>query len=110
VEVTLIFEPTLRVDTAVMARAWADVPELTGALAGRPSAVTLQSQIYLPGVVEVVVIPLAVNVAGGLLFEITLRLLCRQRPQTDPSRVRIGAPETDGERRMITVEEAEPIS
>jgi hypothetical protein len=110
VEVTLLFDPRLGVDTAAMARAWADAPELAGALSGTPSAGTLRSQTYLPGVVEVVLIPLAVNLASSVLFEITLRLLCRQRPQTDPSRVRLGTPESDGERRMITVEEDGPRS
>ncbi|MFI5842679.1 hypothetical protein ACIA8K_23515 [Catenuloplanes sp. NPDC051500] len=109
-ELTLLFDPRLGVDTAAMARAWARAPELAGALAGTPSAVTLRSQSYLPDVVEVVLIPLAVNLASSALFEITVRLLCRQRPQTNPSRVRVGASELDGGRQMITVEEDEPTS
>jgi hypothetical protein len=80
-QVVLVFDPSLDVDASAMAEQWANDEEVRDNLAGAPGVRQQPATTYhLPGVIEYVVIPLAVNLGSSGLIAITQRLLEKLRP------------------------------
>jgi hypothetical protein len=83
VRIVLIFDRSFDVDAKAMAEEWAKDDRVQPHLAGPPTTLRPRPTTYLPGVVEFVVIPLAINLGSSLLIEITKQLLRRHRPGVD---------------------------
>jgi hypothetical protein len=71
-------DPAVGVQAVELAKAWAEDPE--GAALGPVSVQEPGGEMFLPGVVELVVVPLVVGVAGSAIYDVLRRLLARVRP------------------------------
>jgi hypothetical protein len=81
VQVQLEFDPALKVDANEIAQLWAEDPEASKLLGGPPIVRRERVDSYdLPTVIELVVIPLAVNVASTVLIDLATRLYGKYRP------------------------------
>jgi hypothetical protein len=60
-----------------LALVWREDPE--AAVLGEPSVGRPGGEVFLPGLLELVVVPLAVNVASTVLYELVRRLVVRSK-------------------------------
>jgi hypothetical protein len=74
----LALDPGLGVSPADMAAGWGADEQ---ASAFGPAVVeTARGQAFLPGALELVVLPVAVNLASNLLYDLVRRIVARSRP------------------------------
>lgn len=99
-QIRLVFDPDLKVNAQEIADLWASDPEAREILTGPPEARRERPGVFLPGVVEFVVLPLAVNVASTILIDLTTRIYRRYRPAEMPVVEEI--PDGDGDRTVVT--------
>lgn len=96
----LAVDPAVGVTPAAVAAAWG-AEEETAALG--PAAVeTARAGTLLPGLLELVTIPLAVNLASSVVYDVVRRLLVRSRPKADVTDLELHLTETaSGDRTMV---------
>lgn len=82
-QVLLVFDPALEVDVAAMAAEWAADAEVAPYLAGAPVVRRDGATTFHLDLMELVVIPLAVNVASTVLIDIAQRLVKKARGTGD---------------------------
>jgi len=81
--VQLVFDPSLEVDARAFAALWADDPEAKAVMDGQPEVRRDKPATYMPPMMELVVIPLAVNVASTVLVGLATRIYHKYRPDSD---------------------------
>lgn len=109
-DVQLIFDPALDVDAHAVAALWAADPEAMKLMSRQPEVRREKPTTYLPEVMELVVIPLAVNVASTVLIAIANRLYRKYRPEGGANVKEVEAAGQDGDRTLATApaDDAEP--
>jgi hypothetical protein len=109
-QVQLIFDPALEVDARAVAALWAADPEAAAVMSGRPEVRREKPATYLPEVMELVVIPLAVNVASTVLIDIATRLFRKYRPEGGADVKEVEFARQDGDRTLATApaDDADP--
>jgi len=100
--VVVAVDPDTGVSPAELAAGW-DVDEQARGI-GAATVEAAPSGAYLPGLVELVVIPLAVNVASGVLCEVVKRLVRRSRREpAEVSEVEISEGATEHGDQVVVV-------
>jgi hypothetical protein len=77
-EVLVALDPGVGVDAEVFAHSWLGDEEALG-VSGGVSVVPAPAAAFLPGVAELVLLPLAVNVASSALYDVVKRLVASRR-------------------------------
>jgi hypothetical protein len=72
----LVVDPDVGVSPADLAEVWEATP---GSGGGMASVEAVRGRVLLPGVLEAVVLPVAVNLASSALVEVVRRLVGRAR-------------------------------
>jgi hypothetical protein len=93
-------DPAVGVEPAALAKAW-DADEEAAAL-GAASVQPSTPATYVPGVAELIWVPLAVNLASSVLYDLVRRLLVQQRPAVDVTELEL-AETTSGDDRVVVV-------
>lgn len=82
--VLLLVDPAVGVSPTEVVKAWsADPPVVDGAPGTGPAVEALRGRVFMPGVLELVVLPVAVNLASAALLELALSLVRRARPPAE---------------------------
>lgn len=76
--VLVALDPTVGVEAPLFAAAWSEDREARG-VSGDAIVVPAPGAVFLPGVVELVAIPLAVNLVSSALYDMVKRLLASSR-------------------------------
>lgn len=76
--VVIVVAPGTGIEPAAVVSAWNADAEASAT--GTAAAETAKGQDYFPGLVELVVIPLVVNVASSAVYDLVKRLAVRLRP------------------------------
>lgn len=101
-QLLLVLDSDVGVDAGRLAEAWdadAEASALGHAAAREPGA-----GVFLPGVVELVVIPLAVGLTSSALYDLVRRLIRTCRPEkVDVADVELVESTTDGGDRLLLV-------
>jgi hypothetical protein len=104
-QVMLMFDPSLAVDATAMSEEWANDNEVRRHLVDPPEVHRQPATTFhLPGLIEYVVVPLAVNLGSSGLIEITKRLLEKYRPG---AKVHVEAIETEGGDTTVVITDGE---
>lgn len=77
----IILDPGTRVKPIELAAAWNADGEAK--VAGLARAETVSEGVYLPGVMELIVVPLAVNLASSVAYDLARKLVTKLRPQRE---------------------------
>ncbi|WP_433116677.1 hypothetical protein [Micromonospora sp. CA-246542] len=93
-------DPALGVEPVTLAKAW-DSDEESAAL-GAASVQRAAPETLLPGLAELVLVPLAVNLASGLLYDLVRRLVVQQRPAVDVTELELTETRS-GDDRVVVV-------
>ena len=106
-QVLLVFDPALGVDAAVLAAEWAGDPEAKQYLAGEPVVRRDRATAFHAGLMELVVIPLAVNVASTVLIDISIRLVKKVRKARGGAEVRAAVEQAPSGEKVVLVTEGQ---
>ncbi|MEU0547051.1 hypothetical protein [Micromonospora sp. NPDC005979] len=93
-------DPAVGVEPVTLAKAW-DSDEESAAL-GAASVQQAAPETFLPGLAELVLVPLAVNLASGLLYDLVRRLVVQQRPAVDVTELELTETRS-GDDRVVVV-------
>lgn len=93
-------DPAVGVEPAALAKAWAGDEEAAalGAASLQPSA----PGSFFPGLAELIWIPLAVNLASSVVYDLIRRLVVQQRPTVDVLELEL-AETVSGDDRVVVV-------
>lgn len=106
-QVLLVFDPALGVDAAVLAAEWAGDPEAKQYLAGEPVVRRDRATAFHAELMELVVIPLAVNVASTVLIDISIRLVKKVRKASGGAEVRAAVEQAPSGEKVVLVTEGQ---
>jgi hypothetical protein len=98
--VVIAVDPSSGLTAEELAEAWQEDDE--AAAFGRPIVEGAPTTTYLPGVLELLVIPLAVNLASNVVYELVDRLVTRARVEPG-SRLEVEVTVDGGHESDITV-------
>jgi hypothetical protein len=93
-------DPAVGVEPAVLVKAWAADEE--AAALGEAS---LQSSVpgsFFPGLAELIWVPLAVNLASSVVYDLVRRLVVAQRPAVDVTELEL-VETVSGDDRVVVV-------
>lgn len=100
--VVLAVDPELGVDGASVVAAWQRDEAAKGI--GNATVSHEAPGAFLPGVLELVAIPLAVNLASSVLYDVVIRVIgSLRREEDDESALEVVETEGDGGDRIIVV-------
>jgi hypothetical protein len=80
-QVLSVLDPGTRVKPTELAAAWDADGEAK--VAGPAWAETISEGVYLPGVTELIVVPLADNLASSAAYDLVRKLVTKLRPQRE---------------------------
>jgi len=101
-------DPGVEVTPEELAMAWRDDAE-----AGSLGAATVEpadGQQYLPGLMELITIPLAVNVASNIIYDLIRRLVSRVRADRHQEDFEVIEVTTPGGDRVVVVRTVASVS
>ena len=99
VRVVVAVDPGVGIEPQELAEAWAADAE--AASLGAASLEPTQGGVFLPGVVELVVVPLAVNLASSVLYDVAKRLVASRRPAAAAEVEVVVHERADGDRVVV---------
>jgi hypothetical protein len=93
-------DPAVGVEPADLVVAWNDDREAAGL--GAASVESPNGEVLLPGLLELVAIPIAVNLASAVLYDVVRRLVRRRRPEvTGPELELVEITTAQGDRVVV---------
>ena len=97
----IVLDPGAGVTPAELAGAWNADGEAK--VAGPARAEAISGGVYLPGVMELIIVPLAVNLASSAVYDLVRKLVIKLRPQReeDPSLEVTEVTTRDGDRVVV---------
>jgi hypothetical protein len=101
--VLVALDPSVGIEAALFAAAWSEDGEAQG-VGGGAIVVPAPGGVFLPGVAELVVIPLAVNLGSSALYDMVRRLLASSGGPADAGTGDLEVAETltvEGERLLV---------
>ncbi|MCG5445690.1 hypothetical protein NIE79_004211 [Micromonospora sp. NIE79] len=100
-------DPAVGVVPVALAKAWESDEEAAalGAASVQPAA----PGTFLPGLAELVLVPLAVNLASSLLYDLVRRLIVQQRPAVDVTELELTETRS-GDDRVVVVRVRRSVS
>ncbi|MEU0548762.1 hypothetical protein [Micromonospora sp. NPDC005979] len=93
-------DPAVGVEPAALAKAWDSDEEAAGL--GTAAVQPSSPGAFLPGLAELIWVPLAVNLASSVLYDLLRRLLVQQRPAVDVTELEL-AETVSGDDRVVVV-------
>ena len=93
-------DPAVGVEPAALAKAW-DGDEEAAAL-GPASVQAPTPGTFLPGLAELIWVPLAVNLASSVVYDLVRRLVVQQRPSVDVTELEL-TETVSGDDRVVVV-------
>ena len=93
-------DPAVGVEPAGLVKAWAADEE--AAALGQASLQPSTPGTFVPGLAELIWVPLAVNLASSVLYDLVRRLVVQQRPAVDVTELEL-AETVSGDDRVVVV-------